>query len=172
MYPDLATAWGHADLSDSILPLDSTLLFTCNPDSFVKLTRGWWDSETRQYYNVPGAVDDGDICGPGVKTRLADYRGEPRHYIMIICPPVLEQIDGEPKMFADLDGTDLSHNTRPSVLYDPPLTEDMTLNMLAWEGTSIDQLRERVLSVYIGRTILLVTNAIYADYPDHIRGKL
>lgn len=74
-------------------------------------------------------------------------------------------------MFADLVGTDLSHNTRPTVFYDPPLTEEMTLNMLAWEGMSIDQLREKVLSVYIGSTILLVTNAIFADYPDHISGK-
>ena len=123
-----------------------------------------------QYYNVPGAADD-DICGLGVKTRLAEYRGVPTHFIMIICPPVLEQIDGQPKMFADLLGTDLSDNTRPTILYDPPLTDQMTLYMLAWEGMSIDQLRAKVLSVYIGRTILIVTNAKYADSPDHIRGK-
>lgn len=74
-------------------------------------------------------------------------------------------------MFVNLQGHDLSHNTRPTERYDPPLTEEMTLNMLSWVGMSIDQLRARSLSVYIGRTILLVTNAIYADHPDRIRGK-
>ena len=164
IYANLADAWGDAELSDPTLPLDSTLCFTCDPDSFTRLTGGWWYFETVQYYNVPGAVDDEDICGPGIKTRLAEYRGDPWHFIMIICPAVLEQTDGQPKMFADLEGTDLSHNTRPTEIHDPPLTEEMTLNMFGWEGMTIDQLRAKILSVYIGRTILIVTNAMYADH--------
>ena len=163
LYPNIGQAWGNAHLSDSVLPLDSTLLFTCNPVSFTRLTGGWWDTETIQYYNVPGAVNDDDICGPDIKTRLAVHRGQPWHFIMILCPPVLGQVEGQPKMFVDLSETDLSHNTRPSEYFPPPLTSGMTLNMLLWEGMSIDQLRTRVLSVYIGRTILLVTGAIYAD---------
>lgn len=170
LYPNIAEAWGNANISDPILPLDSTLLFTCNPTSFTKMSEGWWDTETMQYYNVPGAVNDGDICGSGMKTRLAEHRGQPWHFIMILCPAVLGQIDGQPKMFADLYGTDLSHNTRPTEYSDTDLTNEMTLNMLYWEGMSIDQLRERVLSVYIGRTILLVTNAIYAE-SNGISGK-
>lgn len=66
-------------------------------------------------------------------------------------------------MFVDLTGFELSNNTRPTVHYKPPLTDEMTLDTLVWTGMSIDQLRERVLSVYIGRAILLVTDAMYAN---------
>ena len=119
-----------------------------------------------QYYNVPGAAED-DICGPGIKTRLARSRADPPNFVMILCLPVLAQIDGQPKMFADIRGNDLSHNTWPT-----PMTDDSTLYMLAWYGMSIDQLRERVLSVYIGRTILLITSAKYAEELDAETGKV
>lgn len=43
------------------------------------------------------------------------------------------------------------------------MTDDSTLYVLAWVGMSVDQLRERVLSAYPGRTTLLVTSAYSAD---------
>lgn len=163
IYPTLAAAWGNANILDPILPLNSTLYFTCDPTSFVRVAGGWWNTVTQQYYSLPGAANEGDICGPGVKTRLAESRQQPRHFIMILCPLVLEQVDGQPKLYADLSGTELSHNTRLNEEYDPPLTNAMTLNILLWIGMSIDQLRERVLSVYIGRAILLVISAKYLE---------
>ena len=68
-------------------------------------------------------------------------------------------------MFANLAGTNLENNDRPTVIYDSELevTDEMTLNMLAWTGMNIDQLRQRVQSVYIGRTFLLVTAAMFAE---------
>ncbi len=123
-----------------------------------------------QYYYVPGAAED-DICGPGIKTRLARSRADPPNFVMILCPPVLVQIDGQPMMFADLKGHDLSHNTWPRWDF-PPVTDESTLYMLGWLGMSIDQIREKVLSVYIGRIILLVTSAKYAEELDAVTGKV
>ncbi len=34
-----------------------------------------------QYYYVPGAAEDDDICGPGIKTRLARSRADPPDFV-------------------------------------------------------------------------------------------
>lgn len=64
-------------------------------------------------------------------------------------------------MFVAMSGIDISHNDRQTELVfpgdyenDPP--EDVTQNALSWPGMHIDQLRQRVLSVYIGRNIISI----------------
>ena len=86
---------------------------------------------------------------------------------MILCPAVLTQRVGEPKIFATVDGKELSH-TIPSPVYDgnngdplPNVTAVESLDLLLWQGMNIDQLRERVLSVYMGRVILFLTGQKY-----------
>lgn len=66
-------------------------------------------------------------------------------------------------MYADLGGGELT-NTRPNTdVYpghplDPntPLTPEMTMNLQFWVGMHIDQLRERTLSIVLGRYVLFI----------------
>lgn len=124
------------------------------------------------------------LCGSGVKVMTATSvrpqddpnapmnadNGPPRYLVVILCPSVLTQTAGEPKMYADLAGTELS-NTRPNFVgvKGQRLTAEETLDLLAWKGMFIDQLRERVLSVYIARVIIL---AIGAKFWQRTHGKL
>ena len=106
-----------------------------------------------------------DICGNGLKAMLgqAVTRTVPTvMFILVLCPVILNQTDGQPKMFADLYGEDLQTNNRPDVDWgsasDPtPMTPANTINMMTWVGQHIDQLRDRVLSVIMGRILLLVS---------------
>lgn len=137
------------------------VLFSCDPRTFRKISgNNWWDRDTLQLYNITTADV---ICDSNTKTRLA-LRPEPFGFVVILCPAVLTQRDGEPKMWATLDGTELS-NTRPSPEYDDDhnLTAAESLDLLGWDGMNIDQLRERVLSVYMGRLVLFLTGQKYCN---------
>ena len=88
--------------------------------------------------------------------------------MIILCPPALTQTPGLPKMYADLAGGQLT-DTRPDTEDTPghpldpdtPLTPEMTLNLQFWSGMHIDQLRERTLSVLLGRYILFIAAQKY-----------
>ena len=135
------------------------VLFSCDPYTFRKISgNNWWDRDTLQLYNITSADV---ICDSNTKTRLA-LRPEPFGFVVILCPAVLTQTTGQPKMFATLDGAELS-NTRPSPEYedDYNVTAAESLEIFGWDGTNVDQLRERVLSVYLGRVVLFLTGQKY-----------
>lgn len=64
-------------------------------------------------------------------------------------------------MFASLLGIYLNHCTRPTGSHYPLLTAAMTLNMLAWTGMSVNDLRAKMLSVYVGRARLLFNMEVW-----------
>ena len=100
------------------------------------------------------------VYPPGQKTRLG-YNFLNKRAIIILCAEVLTQTDGEPKIFRTLNGDELTDNDRetetvfPSDYNNDP-SEDVTQNAFSWPGMGIDQLRQRVLSVYIGRNIIAI----------------
>lgn len=134
--------------------VEDILEYSCNPRRFRKVDVDgddvdgdeWQDTTTGEIYIIQSADQ---ICpGDGsVKLRLAFRLAGLEHFIAILCPIILAQTDGQPKMYATLEGVELS-NTRPDG--DPPL------DVLAYVGMSIDDLRARVLSVYLGRVILMI----------------
>lgn len=143
---------------DDISPVTYNLIFSCDPRTFTETSDNkWWDSDTQQLY----IIGTDTICDYHTKTRLA-MRPQPFGFVVILCPAVLSQRDGEPKMWADLAGRELS-NTRPTVQpVDPKnLKETESLDLGIWAGMNIDQLRERVLSVYMGRIVLFLTGQKY-----------
>lgn len=146
---DLPADLDNFDVGD--LPaVEDTLEYSCNPRRFRKVDGDeWQDRTTGEIYIIQSADQ---ICpGDGsVKLRLALHLAEPQHFIAILCPSILGQSDGQPKMYATLEGVELS-NTRPNG--DPPL------DVLSYVGMSIDDLRARVLSVYLGRVILMMVAA-------------
>lgn len=149
---------------EGLQPILYSIYFSCDPTTFNKVgVNQWFDSVTQHLY-ISTAEDV--LCGPGVKVmmaasvRLQNPNGPPGYVVIILCPSVLTQTAGEPKMYADLAGTELS-NTRPNFpgVRGQSLTQEDTLDLLAWDGMAIDQLRERVLSVYMMRVILYVAGA-------------
>lgn len=154
--------------------LDSTTLFVCDPTTFIRdvlavedlgsedgpggtadYIHVWYDTATDEVYQ--DLTFDEELCPSGVPTRLAYHRGRgfrqgddeedhPDYYIVVLCPEILTQTPGKPKMWATLDGQELS-NTRPS--------DGTLLNELAYVGMSIDDLRSRVLSVHLARNLLI-----------------
>lgn len=143
-------------VASDVAGLDTLTIVICDPYVFVKIGRSytdflWMDSTTNRYYII---TDEPEICPPGLKTRLAIHRGEPFHFIIILCPEVLTQTDGQYKMFATLSGDELT-NTRP-------FEEGNALDMHTWVGMRIDQLRERTLSVYLGRMVMYIQAQKYS----------
>lgn len=143
--------------SGILASLDSSALFSCDPTAFARIH----PNETDSLWTTPDSPDelydvttDNEICPPGMNLRLASNTGRLPHFIVVLCPEILTQKEGRFKMFATLDGQELSH-TRPD--------SGSTLDMLAWEGMHVDQLRERVLSVQIGRVILMIIGQKYHD---------
>lgn len=149
-----------------------TTTFTCAPSTFATVVDPqnpgkelWYDSDTRLYFEIAPNYrfsndDQNEVCPPGQKTRLG-YNDLNKLAIIILCAEVLTQTDGEPKMFLSMNGLDLSHNDRQTETVfpshynnDPP--EDVTQNAFSWPGMGIDQLRQRILSVYIGRNIISI----------------
>ena len=134
--------------------IEDTLEYSCNPRRFRKVDGDQWqDRTTQEIYNIESAdqicPDDGSV-----KLRLALHLAEPQHFVAILCPSILGQTDDQPKMYATLEGVELS-DTRPDG--DPPL------DVLIYLGMSIDDLRARVLSVYLGRVILFIEGAKWPD---------
>lgn len=143
--------------SGILASLDSSALFSCDPTAFTRIH----PNEPDSLWTTPDSPDelydvttDNEICPPGMNLRLAANTGRLPHFIVVLCPEILTQKEGRFKMFATLDGQELSH-TRPD--------SGSTLDMLAWEGMHVDQLRERVLSVQIGRVILMIIGQKYHD---------
>ncbi len=136
--------------------LDNLTILNCDPTVFVKVEHSnteflWLDTSTNNLYII---ISESEICPPGLKTRLAAHRGEPFHFIIILCPEVLTQTPGKFKMFASIRGDELT-NTRPYA--------DPSLDMSTWVGMHIDQLRERTLSVYLGRMIIYIQAQKYSQ---------
>ena len=149
-----------AEMNQPHLPaIEDTLTFSRNPRRFVNQGGNrWQDRTTREIYTI-NSVDE--ICpwDGSVKVRLALHLVDPQYFVAILCPSVLGQTDGEPKMYAALSGTEFA-NTRPNG--DPPL------HVLSFVGMSIDQLRARVLSVYLDRIVLI---KVGQKWPDVATGK-
>lgn len=170
---EYATIGDASQYYDLIPPSpDDTLVISCSPADFVRrvsVTAGgvvWFNA----FMNVDYAITNAnEICRDGVKAMLgqAVTRTVPTTmFVLLLCPVILTQTDGQPKMFRNLEGFDLVTNNRPDVwdtLSDPvPLTPENTINMMVWAGQHIDQLRDRVLSVIVGRILLLVSvNQMY-----------
>lgn len=162
---------GHTPMMDLSLPqelqnLDSATLFICDSARFMKvdtstLNSQWYDPDSREVFII---TSEPEICPAGLKTRLALHPGPPMYYVIILCPPVLTQTDGQPKMYGTLDGLSLA-NSRPDsyILPITPITAEVSMNLQSWAGMHIDQLRERTLSVYIGRYILHIQAQKYAS---------
>ncbi len=165
-YPNLQAVLGAVDLfADNSLPadlqaLDRTVLFWCDINNLVEAdpmddTSPFWvgaNGEVLQMTTEP------EICPSGVNTRIAKHPAtinppQPAYLVVILCPEILTQTPGRPKMWATLDGQELT-DTRP--------TADTQDNLL-WTGMHIDALRQKVLSVWIGRMALLITSIKYSD---------
>lgn len=165
-YATLGQAMGETDL---IPPSpDDTLIISCSPGDFNRFEDEdgivtWFNPFVGVHYDITNA---NEICAPRVKTMFGQAIGQAiptTMFILILCPIILNQTDGRrPKMFADLEGDNLMTNNRPNVdwgsLSNPtPITPENTINMMVWAGQHIDQLRDRVLSVIVGRMLLYVS---------------
>lgn len=175
-YPDIQTVLntrnhilqfvnpGDVDLPEDLQLLDSTTVFWCDVTGFVEAdpmndTSPFWawvgpggESEYLQITTEP------ELCPPGVNTRLAKHPAtvnppRPAYLIIILCPQVLTQTPDRPKMWATLDGAQLT-NTRQSAGIE---------DSLLWLGMHIDALRQRVLSVWVARMVILITSIKYSD---------
>lgn len=97
-----------------------------------------------------------EICPPGTKLALGEvlYRdpANPFYYIVVLCPELLTQTPGKPKMFATTMAGELTH-TRNNVNVNG---EPDDLDYFAYDGMSIDGLRQKVLSVYLGLVIMYI----------------
>lgn len=163
-------------IEDRTLPLedrklDRATLYICDTSNFVKVvTQGrnpyWYDLESGETFII---TNEAEICPQGLKSRIASHVDPPIYFVIILCPPALTQTPGLPKMYADLAGGGLT-NTRPNTDVSPghpldpntPLTPEMTVNLQFWVGMHIDQLRERTLSVILGRYLLFITAQKYS----------
>ena len=152
------------DLPEDLQLLDATSVFWCDVTQFVKIdpmndaSPFWvWTGVGRDGESLPITMGPA-ICPPGVNTRLVEHPAtltplRPAYFIMILCPQILTQTPDRPKMWATLRGQELT-NTRPDAGI-----QDAVL----WLGMHIDALRQRVLSVWIGRMMILITSIIYSD---------
>ena len=146
-------------------PWDESLVFSCDATMWEKDAGGghlWYSSEMDGWYNFGYEVNE--ICGDGVSTMLgmkANLETVKLHFIVILCTRVLYQTPDKPKIYATLQHTELQSNDRPDGPYTldqgQPMTEEATLNVQYWLGMTIDQLRSRTLSVYVGRIMLFIT---------------
>ena len=140
------------------------LVISCGPGDFQRDVDDngivtWFNTRTFLHFRIPNA----DVmCAPGVKAMFGQATGPafgqpdgPTIYVLVLCPVILTQTDGRPKMFLDMNGGNLASNTRPDVDW-LEATED-TINSFTWVGQHIDQLRDRVLSVIVGRMLLFVS---------------
>ena len=158
-------------LNNVLIEFDEvTTTFTCAPSTFSIVVDAsgkelWYDTDTRLFFDiVPDnnvwAHDHIVVCPPGRKTRLG-FNSVNKLAIIILCAEVLTQTDGQPKMFVGINGVELSHNDRPTQTtfpndYQNKPPENVTQNAFSWPGMSIDQLRQRLLSAYIGRNIITI----------------
>ena len=148
-------------MPEDLLILDSITWFWCDVTGFVKV------DDASPFWVWVGVGGDGtylqittepEICPPGVNTRLAKHPAtinppRPAYLIIILCPQVLTQTPGRPKMWATLDGRELT-DTRPTA---------GTQDGLLWLGKHIEALRQKALSVWIGRMVILITSLKYSD---------
>lgn len=155
-----------ADLDwDESLPanlqrIDSTVRFECDPTTFSKVDS--MNDASPFWVGLDGVVlqitTDPVLCPTGLKTRIAEHPATtnpttPAYFVVILCPEILTQTPGRPKMWATLFGEELT-DTRPA---------NDTQDHLLWLGMPIDSLRQNVLSVWIGRIVLLVMGVKYSD---------
>lgn len=122
--------------------LDRTTKFWCDISGFYKADPtndaspfwAWYGpGGTNEYLQI---TTEPELCPPGVNTRLAKHPAtanpnRPAYFIIILCPQVVTQTPDRPKMWATLDGQELTH-TRPTAG-----TQDAVLYL----GMHIDALR-------------------------------
>lgn len=173
MIPELITWTADHDLPPEVKRLDSATMFICDPTKFVKVdpttaNPQWYEPESGELFII---TTESEICPAGLKSRLALHAGPPKYYVIILCPPAVTQTPGQPKMYGTLDGRPLA-NSRPDsyILPITPLTTEITMNLQVWAGMKIDQLRDRTLSVYIGRYILHIQAQKYISSLANIAG--
>ena len=138
-------------------------MFVCDPSIFERVddySTLWRDTTTGYLYLGPLTSE---ICPPGVKVVSAEHLARPMHFTVILCPEVLTQTPGQHKMFAGVDGLELSH-TRNSE--DANGNED-ALDLFAWLDMSIDELRQHVLSVWMGRVIMYIQGRKFEKIVDN-----
>ena len=148
MTPHIWVDWGTQDLQY----MDSATVFVCDPSIFEKVddeSTLWRDTTTGYLYLGPPTSE---ICPPGVKVVSAEHLAGPMHYTVILCPEVLTQRYGQHKMFAGVDGLELSHTRN----YQGANGNEQALDLFAWLNMSIDELRQHVLSVWMGREIMYI----------------
>lgn len=173
MIPEPITWTADHDLPPEVQRLDSATMFICDPTKFVKVdpttaNPQWYEPESGELFII---TTESEICPAGLKSRLALHAGPPKYYVIILCPPAVTQTPGQPKMYGTLDGRPLA-NSRPDsyILPITPLTTEITMNLQVWAGMKIDQLRDRTLSVYIGRYILHIQAQKYISSLANIAG--
>lgn len=131
---DVKRYYGCNDAMDSVLVinfqlvprdhlyLDKTTTFICDVTSFDKaVVEGqgqgvssnlWIDEAIEGVFTI---TSDPEICPPGISTRYAWRYGSiaagaplpPHRYIVIVCPELLTQTEGKPKIFPTMDGQEL-----------------------------------------------------------------
>ena len=96
---------------------DDTLIISFDPADFLRTITAagvrWFNAFMNVEYSI---TNRNNVCGNGVKAMLgqAATRNSPTAmFILVLCPVILTQTDGQPKMFADLFGEDLQTNDRP-----------------------------------------------------------
>lgn len=93
-----------------------------------------------------------EICPPGAKIAAAEVLARPQHFTVVLCPELLTQAPGKHKMFATLSGVELTNTRHGTDVNGDTVPEDR----FAWIDMSIDDLRQEVLSVYLGLIIMYI----------------
>ena len=150
MTPSVWVDWGPQDLQ----ALDSSTVFVCDPSVFEKVDDSstlWRDTTTGYFYT--GLASSSVICPPGVKTASAEHLARPMHFTIVLCPEVLTQTPAKHRMFTGVESLELPH-TRDSA--DADGNNEDPIDEFAWIDMSIDELRQNVLSVWMGRVIMYI----------------
>lgn len=156
---DADVDWDES-LPANLQTIASTVRFECDPTAFFKVDS--MNDASPFWVGLDGVVlqitTDPVLCPTGVKTRIAKHPATtnpttPAYFVVILCPEILTQTPGRPKMWATLIGEELT-DTRPAT---------DTQDNLLWLGMPIDLLRQNVLSVWIGRIVMLVIGVQYSD---------
>lgn len=142
--------------------LDKTTAFICNVTGFVKVgpimgmrTSIWLDEATGEQFTI---TNEPELCPPGIASRLVYHHSSPLGsvspppYEVIVCPMLLTPTQGKPEMFATIDRQDLTNKR---------LNDGIDLNTVAYIGMGIDDLRDRVLSVWLGRMVIIIVAQKY-----------
>lgn len=100
--------------------LDRTRTFICDVTRVVQvpLEDAGFRTTIRQDMEIGESVvinSAAEICPPDTCTVLTFHNvsppgspSQPEHYVVIVCPVLLTQTEGRPKMFASMDGQEVT----------------------------------------------------------------